>query len=87
MKTHAGTYPLRLPKTQYPEFCDRLKVAMDVRHYSVLDLATSIYTSESTISMYRCGRRLPSLDVLCLIAKELQVSTDFLLGMTDIIYV
>jgi len=87
MKKHAGHYPLKVSKTQYPGFSDRLRLAMDIRQYSVLDLANRIFISESTISMYRCGRRAPGIDVLYLIAKELQVSSDFLIGLTDIIYV
>lgn len=81
------TYPKILPLTQYPEFADRLKVVMDIRDYTTLELATSIFTSPNTVTMYRCGKRMPSPEVLCLIAKELDVSTDFLLGLTDYIYV
>lgn len=84
---HKGLYPKKLPLSQYPEFSDRLKVVMDIRNYTSLELAASIYTSPATISMYRCGRRMPSPEVLCLIAKELDVSTDFLLGLSDYIYV
>lgn len=60
---------------------------MELRGYSTVDLATRIYTSQATISMYRCGKRLPSIEILRLISKELQVSTDFLLGLTEFIYV
>ena len=84
---YKGLYPKRFPLTQYPEFCDRLKVAMDIRDYTSQQLAQKIYTSTNTISMYRCGRRMPSPEVLCLIAKELRVSTDFLLGLSDFIYI
>ena len=82
-----GSYPKRFPLNQYPEFCDRLRIAMDIRDYTTQKLAESIYTSTNTISMYRCGKRMPRPEVLCLIAKELEVSTDFLLGLTDLIYV
>lgn len=60
---------------------------MELRGYSTVDLAARIYTSQATISMYRSGKRLPNLEILCLIAKELQVSSDFLLGLTEFIYV
>jgi transcriptional regulator with XRE-family HTH domain len=86
-KVYKGLYPKRFPLNQYPKFCDRLKVAMDIRDYTTQKLAKSIYISSNTVSMYRCGRRMPSPDVLCLIARELNVSTDFLLGLTDFIYV
>lgn len=84
---NAGHYPLKAPKTLYPEFSDRLRLVMNVRQCTVQDLAAKIYISESTISMYRSGRRSPHIDVLYLIAKELQVSSDFLIGLTDTIYV
>ena len=82
-----GLYPKRFPLNQYPKFCDRLKVAMDIRDYTAQKLAEKIFISSNTISMYRCGRRMPSPEVLCLIAKELRVSTDFLLGLNDFIYI
>lgn len=79
--------PRKFSITQYPQFADRLKIAMDIRGCSSQDLATCIYTTPNTISMYRSGKRMPRPEVLCLIAKKLEVSTDFLLGLTDFIYV
>ena len=87
MKNCTRFYPKKFPRSQYPEFADRLRVAMDLRGYTTAELAACIYTSQATISMYRCGKRMPSIEILCLIAKELQVSTDFLLGLTEFIYV
>ena len=87
MRKFNRTYPKILPLDQYPKFSDRLKVVMDIRGYTAVELATSIYTSPTTISMYRRGKRMPSPEVLCLIAIELDVSTDFLLGLKDYIYV
>ncbi|MBP3677949.1 MAG: helix-turn-helix transcriptional regulator [Agathobacter sp.] len=80
-------YPKKISVSKYSKFPDRLKIAMDIRECSVQDLATSIYTTPNTISMYRCGKRMPRPEVLCLIAKRLDVTTDFLLGMTDFIYI
>lgn len=87
MKTYLYYYQITLPKTSYPAFPERLKLAMDIRHYTVSDLAESVYTSHSAISMYRNGKRSPNLSILCLIALELHVSTDFLLGISDTIYI
>ena len=74
-------------KTQYPEFSERLKIAMTIRQCSVESLASRTHTSQSTISMYRCGKRLPNIEILRLIAKELRVSSDYLLGLSDFIFV
>lgn len=82
-----GLYPKRLSVNSYPDFSDRLKVIMDIRDYTTTELAKKIYTSPHTITMYRCGKRMPGPEVLCLIAKELNVSTDFLLGLSDFIYI
>ena len=79
--------PKKLQKNEYPNFSDRLKVVMELRECSVSDLAEKIYISKTTVSMYRNGERLPSLQVLCLIAIELDVSTDFLLGLSDFILI
>ena len=80
-------YPKRLSVQLYPNFSDRLKVVMDIRDYTTTQLAEKIFTSPNAVTMYRCGKRMPSPEILCLIAKELHVSTDFLLGLSDFIYV
>lgn len=85
--THNGLYPKKLSVKLYPEFSDRLKVIMDIRDYTTIQLAQKIFTSPHTITMYRCGKRMPGPEVLCLIAKELNVTTDFLLGLSDFFFV
>ena len=87
MKTCERKYSIKSSKTQYPEFSERLKVAMTIRQYTVEDLATRTHTSQSTISMYRSGKRLPNIIILRLIAKELHVTSDYLLGLSDFIFV
>lgn len=81
-----GVYPKKLSVKLYPDFSDRLKIAMEIRGYSTTKLSETIHTAPSTIAMYRSGKRMPSIDILCLISKELDVSTDFLLGLRDFIY-
>lgn len=87
MKNCVYYYQITFPKTKYPAFAERLRIAMDLRHYSVADLAEHIFTSTSAISMYRSGKRSPNLGTLCLIALELHVSADFLLGISDTIFI
>ena len=72
---------------EYPSFSQRLHFVMTLRGYSVRMLAERIYVSPSTISGYRTGNRLPDCLILSKIAKELQVSTDFLLGLIDYVTV
>lgn len=78
---------IRVSETQYPNFCSRLKYAMTLRDCSVQKLAGKIFLTHSTISGYRNGTRMPSCDILRNIAKELHVSTDFLLCATNYICV
>lgn len=87
MNTCDKIYSTNSTQPQYPAFSERLKTAMAIRQYSVEDLATRTHTSHSTISMYRSGKRLPNIEILRLIAKELRVSSDYLLGLSDFFFV
>ena len=75
----------RNPTTSYPKFAERLNFAMATRYYSNLMLAEKIYMSPSAISSYRSGHRQPNFEVLRSIALALDVSTDYLLGLSDYI--
>lgn len=75
----------RFDATKYPTFADRLKLAMILRDYSIRKLGKCLYLSPTTVSGYLSGRRMPDCIILCKIAKELRVSTDFLLGIVDYI--
>ena len=68
-----GTYPLRIPISEYPNFSDRLKVAMRLRKCSVEELAKMTYLSKAAICGYRKGTRTPNVVILRLIAKALNV--------------
>ena len=76
---------IRVSATEYPTFSSRLQFAMALRDYSSQKLANRIFITHSTISGYRNGTRMPSCEVVCDIAKELKVSTDFLLCLCDYI--
>jgi transcriptional regulator with XRE-family HTH domain len=70
-------------KTPYPRFADRLDYAMHLRDFNNLRLARSIYVSPSAISAYRNGTRQPNFEVLRSISLALDVSADFLLGLSE----
>lgn len=82
-----GTYPLRIPTSEYPNFSDRLKVAMRLRRCSVEELAKNCFLTPSAISGYRAGLRSPSIEILRMLAKNLDVTSDFLIGLQEEIYV
>ena len=84
MKTQSyDTTPTLSSLTEYPPFSERLKYAMDTRDCSTQQLAHSLFLAPSTISGYRCGTRTPDCNTLRRIALELNVSSDFLLGLSN----
>ena len=86
-KSRQGAHPLKVSTNKYPSFSERLKVAMLIREVSVEELAASTYLTKSTICGYRAGYRSPNLEILRLLSKTLNVSTDFLLGLKEDIYI
>lgn len=47
------------------------------------ELAKTLNVSKQAITNLKKGTSLPSLDLLCEIAKFFEVSTDYLLGLED----
>ena len=64
-------------------FSDRLKQSIDDRQLTQRQLATLIGTTEVSISRYLKGKRIPSADVLYRLCKALDVSADYLLGLSE----
>lgn len=65
-------------------FSQRLSRLLDSRNIKQNELAEAAKTTEATISRYLAGERAPHADILVEISKFLNVSTDYLLGVTDI---
>ena len=86
-KRKQGTHLIKISINKYPAFSDRLKIAMQIRECSIDELAATSYLTRSAISGYRSGQRSPNLETLRLIAKNLDVSADFLIGLKEDIYV
>ena len=84
---HQRTYPLKIPISEYPDFSDRLKITMELRNCSVEELAHKTYLSKAAICGYRKGTRTPNLVILRLISETLNVSSDFLIGLKEYIYI
>lgn len=64
----------------------RIKSLRNERHISQAVLSQEISVDKTTISGYERGRITPPLDVVVLLAKYFDVSTDYLLGITDYRY-
>ena len=82
-----GTFPLKISTKEYPEFSDRLKIAMQIRSCSVEELAATSFLTKSAICGYRSGKRRPNIEILKLLAKNLDVSADFLIGLKEDIFI
>jgi transcriptional regulator with XRE-family HTH domain len=62
---------------------DRLRRERENRGFTQVELGTRIGTGPNQISRYENGQADPSLFQLKRLAKELQVTTDYLLGLVD----
>lgn len=63
------------------ELGERIKKAMVMRGLTQKDLAEESNLSATKISNYITGKNFPPVDILAVIAKSLNVSTDWLLGL------
>lgn len=63
---------------------DRLKELRIEKQITQRELASLLQLSPSTIAMYETGQRMPDPETLQRIADFFSVSTDYLLGRTDI---
>lgn len=68
---------------QFQEFGERLDYVMSVRSISNNALAEMLFCSPSTISGYRTGRRSPNVSTQKEICRALNVSADYLLGLSE----
>lgn len=64
-------------------FAKRLKELRKRNQFTMLALGNRIGVAKSTIAGYESGFREPSLTVVISLAKALDVSTDYLLGISD----
>ncbi len=65
-------------------FGEKLKKKRIERCLTQNDLANKIHVSPSTISLYESDEREPTLSTLVAIANALQVSSDYLLGLSEL---
>lgn len=68
---------------KFQAFGARLGQVMTMRNISNQELASQMFLSVSTISGYRTGRRSPKVDDLAQLARILDISVDFLIGLSD----
>ncbi|MCL1832382.1 MAG: helix-turn-helix domain-containing protein [Oscillospiraceae bacterium] len=67
-------------------FQERLKKLRNDNKLSQIEMAKQLHISNSTISSYERGDIAPSIEALKSIAKHFDVSTDYLLCLSDLPY-
>lgn len=65
-------------------FGERLKALLEERDMSQVELSRLLHLGKSTISQYIGGTRNPDITTLKAVAEVFSVSTDFLLGRTEV---
>lgn len=79
------THPMSMPFDLH----SRVKVGVRLRDlrnefgYTQTQVAAQLGISNSAQSQYEAGKRVPDFELLCKLAQLYDVSTDYLLGMTD----
>lgn len=62
---------------------ENLRKIREKKHKNQLNVALEVGVTQESISMYESGVGYPSATVLIKLAKYLETSTDYLLGLTD----
>ena len=63
---------------------ERIRVQRETHGISQFDFAVMLRVSQATVSRYEHGWNNPSMESLVLIAVIFEVSTDYLLGLSDV---
>ena len=64
-------------------FKNRLKEVRTEREFSQAKLADLLFVSQATIAKWETGDREPDFEMLKKLCKELEGSSDYLLGLVD----
>lgn len=67
------------------KFKERFNEVLKMTTKTQSRLAAEVGVSKQCISDYKSGKTVPSIDTLCLLCKALDVSSDYLLGLSDTI--
>lgn len=73
-----------LTYTENKPFSKRLRELMTDENKTQTELAAFVGCTRQAISLYATGQSTPDIDILLKIAQYFHVSTDYLLGLTDV---
>lgn len=68
---------------EWDVYRDRVTEQLDQRGLTQYWLANQIGITETTMSRYLTGKRVPKANVILATAKALKVTTDYLIGLSD----
>lgn len=66
------------------KLAERLRICLDNKGWNASKLATKAKVSKSSISTYMNGDQRASISLIVKLAKALEVSTDYLFGLSDL---
>ena len=67
------------------KFPERLKEPRMERKLTQQQLSKELNVSQPSIARWEAGLKIPSLEILYIVAKYFDVSADFLIGLSDFI--
>ena len=65
------------------KFTERFNELLKISGKTQVEIAKEINVSKQCVTDYKSGKSYPSLETLCLICRCLDVSSDYLLGLSD----
>ncbi|MBQ8446776.1 MAG: helix-turn-helix transcriptional regulator [Clostridia bacterium] len=65
------------------KFTDRFNELLKNCGKTQVEIAKEINVSKQCVTDYKSGKSFPSLETLCLICRCLDVTSDYLLGISD----
>ncbi|MBQ7369267.1 MAG: helix-turn-helix transcriptional regulator [Clostridia bacterium] len=64
-------------------FTKRFNEILKISGKTQVEIAKAIHVSKQCVTDYKTGKSVPSLETLYLLCKYLEISSDYLLGLSD----
>lgn len=65
------------------KFTERFKEVLKISGKSQVEIARAIHVTKQCVTDYKTGKSVPSIDTLFLLCQFLEISSDYLLGLSD----
>ena len=65
------------------KFCERFNEILSTTDKTQTEIANAIGVAKQCITDYKKGKTVPSIETLYLLCQYLEVSADYLLGLSD----